>query len=153
MTFPIDFYELMPAVYRREDAGLRPPQALLDIISTEAGHLQRNITGLWDDFFIETANEWVIPYIADLALGHNAATPGGRGLARGRGEDDLVPAAQGTPRMLDDLAGDVTGWGARAILFFYLLMEWTQYPDHLRMAASAHPGRVDPGRDGQHRQH
>jgi hypothetical protein len=67
MTYPIDLYELVPAVHRREDAGhAYPLEALLDIISTEAGNLQRDIAGLWDDFFIETAQEWVIPYIADL---------------------------------------------------------------------------------------
>lgn len=48
---------------------------------------------------------------------------------------------KGTLLMLEDLAGAVTGWGARVIPFFEL-MEWAQYLDHLRMSAAADPGRV-----------
>ena len=132
MTFPIDLYELMPAVHRREDAGLAYPlEALLDIISTEAGHLQRDIAGLWDDFFIETAAEWVIPYIADL-VGSTPLHPVTGSWRVGRREHDLVPApeghagdARGTGRRV------VTGWGARVVPFFEEL-EWAQHLDHLR---------------------
>ena len=151
MTDPIDLYELMPAVHRREDAGLGYPlDALLGIVSTEAGHLQHDIAGLWDDFFIETAREWVIPYIADLV--------GSRPLHRvtGSWRADVAGTIsyrrrKGTLAMLEELAAAVTGWGARVVPFFEEL-EWAQHLDHLRRHLARAPGRVAPRRNGQRRQ-
>jgi hypothetical protein len=142
VTYPIDLYELMPAVHRREDAGLAYPlEALLDIISAQAGDLQRDITGLWDDFFIETADEWVIPYIADLV----GSTPLHR--VRGTWRADVANTInyrrrKGTVAMLEDLAADVTGWGAHVVPFFEEL-EWAQHLDHLRRRSAADRPRVD----------
>src|SRR4051794_3615345 len=126
MTYPIDLYELMPAVYRREDVGLGYPlEALLDIISSEAGDLQRDIAALWDDFFIETAQECVIPYIADLI----GTTPLHR--VSGSWRTDVANTIsyrrrKGTLAMLEDLAADVTGWPTRVVAFFEEL-EWMQH--------------------------
>jgi hypothetical protein len=142
MTHPIDLYELMPAVHRREDAGLAYPlEALLGIISTEAGHLQRDIAGLWDDFFIETALEWVIPYIADL-VGSTPLHP-----VTGSWRADVAGTIsyrrrKGTLVMLEELAAAVTGWGARVVPFFEEL-EWAQHLDHLRQTPATAPGRLD----------
>ena len=142
MTYPIDLYELMPAVHRREDAGLAYPlEALLGIISTEAGHLQRDIAGLWDDFFIETAAEWAIPYIADL-VGSTPLYP-----VTGSWRADVAGTIsyrrrKGTLVMLEELAAAVTGWGARVVPFFEEL-EWAQHLDHLRRKPATAPGRLD----------
>jgi hypothetical protein len=142
MTYPIDLYELMPAIHRREDVGLAYPlEALLDIVSTEVGHLQRDIAGLWDDFFIETAQEWVIPYIADL-VGSRPLHP-----VTGSWRADVAGTIsyrrrKGTLAMLEELAADVTGWGAHVVPFFETL-EWAQHLDHLRRTAASAPGRVD----------
>jgi hypothetical protein len=142
VTYPLDLYELMPAVYRREDVGLGYPlEALLDIISTEAGDLQRDIAGLWDDFFIETAQEWLIPYIADL-IGSTPLHP-----VSGSWRADVANTIgyrrrKGTVAMLEDLAADVTGWPARVVPYFEQL-EWAQHLDHLRRITADKPGRVD----------
>jgi hypothetical protein len=143
MSYPIDLYELMPAIHRREDAGLGYPlEALLDIISTEAGSIQRDIAGLWDDFFIETAQEWAIPYLADLV----GSTPLHQ--VRGSRRADVASTIsyrrrKGTLSMLEALAADVTGWGARVVPFFEEL-EWAQHLDHLRRRpAGGTPARAD----------
>jgi hypothetical protein len=142
MTYPIDLYELLPAVHRREDAGLAHPlEALLDIISTEAGHLQRDIASLWDDFFIETALEWVIPYIADL-VGSTPLHP-----VTGSWRADVAGTIsyrrrKGTLVMLEELAAAVTGWAARVVPFFEEL-EWAQHLDHLRRSPASAAGRLD----------
>ena len=142
MTHPLDLYELLPAVHRREDAGLGYPlEAVLDIISTQVGHLQRDIAGLWDDFFIETASEWAVPYLADLV--------GSRPLHKVRGSwrADVAKTInyrrrKGTLAMLEDLAADVTLWRARVVPFFEML-EWAQHLDHLRRRPAASLGHVD----------
>lgn len=60
-------YELMPAVYRERDAVEGYPlRALLEIIQEQAEILHADIGQLRDDFFIETCQRWVIPYIGDL---------------------------------------------------------------------------------------
>lgn len=45
---------------------------------------------------------------------------------------------KGTPPMLEELARDVTGWGAHAVEFFEHL-EWTQHLNHLRPACHECP--------------
>jgi hypothetical protein len=142
MTYPIDLFELLPTVHRREDAEVgHPLETLLDILSGQAQLLQQDIAGLWDDFFIETASEWVIPYIADLV----GSTPLHRVAASWRADvanTIRYRRRKGTVSMLEELAADVTGWGARVVPFFEIL-EWSQYLDHRRRDPAAHPGRSD----------
>lgn len=145
MTHPIDLYRLLPALYRREDAGLGLPlEALLDIISTEVGHVQRNITDLWDDFFIETAAEWVIPYIGDL-IGSSPLHDVAGSRRADVANTIFLRRRKGTLAMLEEMAAGVTGWGARAVPFFELL-EWSQNLDHLRRRAAGDP-RIGPAPD------
>src|SRR5882724_3885186 len=60
-------YELLPAIYRERDAGLGEPlRALLQIIQEQATLVESDIRRLWDNFFIETCEPWVISYIGDL---------------------------------------------------------------------------------------
>ena len=101
-----ELYELLPAVYRLRDAEAGYPlRALLAVVAEQADLVRDNIAGLWDDLFVETCAEWVIPYIGDLvgnvplhgaaafgALGAGRAAPPGR-----RRQDDLLPAPQGHP--------------------------------------------------------
>ena len=67
----IDLYALLPAAYRTEDAARGYPlRALLELASRQARLLHDDIGGLWDDCFIETCADWVIPYLGDL-VGNN----------------------------------------------------------------------------------
>src|ERR687897_659152 len=67
----VDVYNLLPALYRLQDAKRGfPLREVLKIISTQANLVKQNIDGLWDDIFIETCADWVIPYIGDL-VGNN----------------------------------------------------------------------------------
>lgn len=72
-------FELLPSVYRLRDAALagdmpagagKPPagplNALLSIIAEQLESLQDDLDQLYDDQFIETCAEWVVPYIGDL---------------------------------------------------------------------------------------
>ena len=91
----IDLYELLPVVYRLRDAEQGYPlKALLDIISAQADVIKRDIDGLWDDFFIETCADWVVPYIGDL-VGQQSIVRNHPGAPRRRGQNHLLPAAQG----------------------------------------------------------
>lgn len=53
---------------------------------------------------------------------------------------------KGTPPMLEELARDVTGWGAHVVEFF-LRLDWNQHLEHLRLDCEGCPDirRVDVG--------
>jgi hypothetical protein len=83
--------------------------------------------------YIETCAQWVIPYIGDL-IGYQPVHGVAAAVASPRAEVAHTIAfrrRKGTVLMLEQLARDVTGWGAHAVEFFQLLAD-TQYMNHIR---------------------
>jgi hypothetical protein len=140
-------YQLLPAVYRLRDAEQGYPlQALLRVIAEQVNIVDANIGQLYENWFIETAEDWVVPYIGDLIgyrIIHEAGEPGDVTTAEGRSLNKiLIPRREvantiayrrrkGTLALLELLANNVAGWPARAVEFFRLL-GWTQALNHLR---------------------
>lgn len=127
-------YNLLPASYRIRDydAG-EPLRALLGIIDEVAQQIEGDISGLYDDWFIETCQEWVVPYIGDL-LGVRGLLPTNPSVfsARAYVANTLhYRRRKGTVQVLEELARDVTGWPAHAVEFFKLLAT-TQHFNHIR---------------------
>ena len=130
-------YELLPAIYRIRDAekGDYALRALMALIEDEVDAIEEDIDGLYENWFIETCEPWVIPYIGDLL--------GVRGLHRVREKTRVFNQRayvantlafrrrKGTAAMLEQLARDVTGHPARVVEFFQHLIT-TQYLNHLR---------------------
>jgi hypothetical protein len=135
-------YELLPVVHRqRDEAGGFPLRDLLRVIGGEAARLDRDIMQLYDDWFIETCQEWVVPYIADL-LGYTAlpATDTGSPEANAKRARILTPRREvanlvayrrrrGTLSVLELLANDASGLPTRAVEFFKQLL-WFQSLNH-----------------------
>ena len=143
---PPTLFELLPAVHRvRDTAQNRPLEQLLAVLQVEVDLLRDDIEQLYDNWFIETCQDWVVPYIGDLL--------GVRGLVEIRGgtvsQRGLVSNTiayrrrKGTAAVIEQLAYDVTGWPAKAVEFFELL-GWTQNVNHVRLR---HGGTADL-RDG-----
>ncbi len=136
MSVPADrLYKLLPAIYRIRDAERGEPlRALLSIIGSELQRIEEDIDGLYDNWFIETCEEWVVPYIGDL-LGVTPLQPvGPAGTYSHRpyiANTIAYRRRKGTAPVLEQLARDVTGWPARAVEFFQLL-ETTQNVNHVR---------------------
>jgi len=69
-------YDLLPLVYRERDADhgyvLR---ALLGIIDEQVVVLERDLERLYDNWFIETCEDWAVPYIGEL-IGYSPAAAG-----------------------------------------------------------------------------
>src|SRR5438067_2309555 len=60
-------YELLPAVHRMRDADRGYPlRALLQVISEQVNVVEADIAQLYENWFIETCQDWVGPYIGDL---------------------------------------------------------------------------------------
>lgn len=127
-------YELLPVIYRLEDIEQgRPLQALMRVIGEQAEILRQDVDRMWDDFFIETCRDWVVAYIGDLVannLLHDAGVRARVDVAK----TIYYRRRKGTLPMLEELARDITGWGAHAVEFFELL-GWTQNLNHLRFQA------------------
>src|SRR4051794_7569204 len=60
-------YELVPAIYRMRDAEQGyPVRALLTVIAEQVNVVEDDIAQLYENWFIETSQDWAVPYIADL---------------------------------------------------------------------------------------
>jgi hypothetical protein len=157
---PDRLYDLLPALYREQDADegyvLR---ALLRIVAGRVEQVEDDVAQLWNDLFIETCRTWAIPYIGDL-VSNNLLYDASRmrrddtasQLFTDLNGPDLRPRVavrtradvantifyrrrKGTPTMLEGLARDVTGWPAHLVEFFELL-GWTQNLEHRRPQAA-----------------
>jgi hypothetical protein len=141
---PTDLYGLLPAVHRLRDADLGYPlRGLLSILAEEADALDADIERLYDNWFIETADRWVVPYIGDLLRVGTLATAAleeEQGLAvlprrfsqRGFVANTIgYRRRKGTIAVLEQVALDLTGWRARAVEFFQLVAT-TQHGNHPR---------------------
>ena len=146
---PDRLYELLPVVYRQRDAEQGwPLKALLRVIAEQVDVVEADIAQLYENWFIETCEDWAVPYIGGLVgyrIVHEAGEPGEVATPRERLRNKiLVPRREvantvryrrrkGALALLERLADDVAGWPARAVEF-YRLLSWAQALDHLRPA-------------------
>ncbi|MDQ6744413.1 MAG: hypothetical protein M3Z27_00090 [Actinomycetota bacterium] len=163
MSAPDRLFELLPAVYRDQDADNGDVlRALLGIVTEQVDVVERDIAQLYDDLFIETSREWVIPYVGDLVANDllydpsridDSATasavlpdlsdltgPSLRPHIAVRTRADVANTIyyrrrKGTLPMLEELARDVTGWAAHAVEFMELV-GWAQQLEHHRPQAA-----------------
>jgi len=126
-------FELVPEIYRqRDEAQGHPLRALLRVLAEQANVLEDDLAELYDDWFIETCRDDLVPYIGEL-VGHQppeeAGTAGASDAFEGRLRRKIVTPRReiaravalrrrkGTLSVLEEVAGDVTGWPARAVEF------------------------------------
>lgn len=138
-------YQLLPTIYRIRDAEQGYPlQALLRVIAEQVNLVDDNIGQLYENWFIETAEDWAVPYIADLIGYRPVSDPGEAGIETTQEGRQLYRALiprrevantlryrrrKGTLALLELLARDVADWPARAVEFFKLL-GWNQNINH-----------------------
>ncbi len=125
-NFPIYYadklWKLLPEVYRTSDTDQfgknGPLREMVNRIGATAAELRRGIDRLWEDQSIETCDDWVIPYLADL-LDTNLVfglDPRGQRLDVANTID--YRRRKGTLGVLEQIASDITGWDAKAVEFF-----------------------------------
>lgn len=129
-------YDLLPAIYRIRDVEEGEPlKALVAVIAEQAAVMESDIAGLYENWFIETCDEWVVPYLGDLLAvrGLHSLGPDAPFSQRALVANTLsYRRRKGTATVLEQLAHDTTGWNARAVEFFELL-ETTQHYNHIRL--------------------
>lgn len=145
---PDRLYELLPVIYRQRDADQGYPlRDLLRVLAEQVDLVEADMAQLYENWFIETAQDWVVPYIGDL-IGYRpvlaAGQPGDVNTLEGQARNRiLVPRREvantiayrrrkGTLALLELLANNVAGWPAR-VVEFYKLLAWTQALNHLHL--------------------
>lgn len=132
-------FALLPALYRLRDGQSAkaqqpgPLECLLLLIAEQLAAVEGDIDQLYDNQFIETCAPWVIPYIGDL-IGYQEVKGVAPAVASPRAEVAHTISfrrRKGTVLVLEQLARDVTGWGAHAVDFFKVLAT-TQHMNHIR---------------------
>lgn len=128
MTTAEDLFALLPRHLRTRDSGLL--RALLEAIAQEASVLDEDVRGLYEDWFVETADDWALPYLADL-LGIDDLPPG-------RGRRAVIAntldyrRGKGTVAVAEQVARDVVGSPAKAVEHLPLLAA-TAHVNHIRL--------------------
>lgn len=131
----IDLYRLLPSVHRNRDIHFGEPlRALLSVLGEEIDAVRQDMDRLYDSWFIESCDEWIVPYIGDL-LGVEGLHPGHPEVFSLRAFVANTLAyrrRKGTSSVLENIAQDVSGWSVSGVEFFQLLTT-TQHPDHVRL--------------------
>ncbi|CAN5364597.1 hypothetical protein BH10PSE14_BH10PSE14_03900 [soil metagenome] len=137
----VSLMALLPQYLRTRDATEgRALEALMGVLGGELGTVERDLDQLYDNWFIESCEPWVIPYIGAL-IGARPMRPfGGNevGLRSYIANTLGYRQAKGTAAALEQIARDVTGWPVVAVEFFQRL-GWSQNVNHVRPGA---PGTV-----------
>ncbi len=109
-------FALLPAVHRTRDAEQGYPlRQFLTVLARQARALEEDAARLYDDAFVETCADWVLPYIGDV-IGYRTIY-GAAAVSNRRAEVANTISyrrRKGTVVMLEQLAFDVTGWPAHA---------------------------------------
>ena len=115
-------WNLIPAVYRTVDTdqlGANGPlRELVNRIGAQAAILRRGIDRLWEDQSIESCDDWVIPYIADLLATNLVKSLDARGQRLDVAKTIYYRRRKGTLAVLEEIAANITGWDARVVEFF-----------------------------------
>jgi len=160
-TNPADrLNQLLPVVHRlRDSAEGEPLRALLAVIAEQVGVVEDDIGRLYDNWFVETCEDWVLPYIGDL-IGYQPMHEPGRAAPGTTPEGALTrvltPRSEvantirdrrrkGTLALLEQLAAEVAGWPARAVEF-YARLAVTQAVKLLGQSEPANRRRLERGR-------
>ena len=129
----VPLYERLPEIYRIRDMEQNPPgqlKAYLSLVEQVFGEIRGNIEDLYGNLFIETCQDWAIPYIGDLlGTSHLGGDPWT--LRADVADTMALRRSKGTLAGIQRLAHDLTGWAVHCVELRERLA-WSQHPNHLR---------------------
>jgi hypothetical protein len=137
-------YARIPNHYRVYDSERgQPLLALLRVVGEQVANVRQDLDALWDDFFIETCQDWVVPYLGALIGTNMLPQPID---ARSNRLDVWSTIdwrrTKGTPLMLAALSQAISGWNSDLAEFFELL-GWSQNMNHVRLDRPLNPDLRD----------
>ncbi|MGH7646874.1 MAG: hypothetical protein ACREND_02070 [Gemmatimonadaceae bacterium] len=141
MTTPrVALYSRLPEIYRIKDDEQIPAGQLgayLGVVERAFGAIHQNIEALYDDLFIETCDDWVIPYIGDL-LGTSHLSGPAWTLRADVADTIALRRRKGTLGAMELLVYDLTEWGVHCVELRENLA-WHQHLNHQRPDAGGEP--------------
>ena len=144
----VQLFERLPEIYRIRDAEQVPPgqlRAYLAAVEETFSAVHENIESLYHDLFIDTCDDWVVPYLADL-LG-TSHLKGDPWTVRADVADTIaLRRRKGTLGAIEQLAFDLTEWAAHCVELRDSLA-WTQSLNHQRPDEGGQPPYGLPGVD------
>ena len=133
-------YDRLPEIYRVKDEEQTPPGQLknyLAIADFIFDAIHENIESLYDDLFIETCEDWVIPYIGDL-LGTSPLKGDPWTLRADVADTIALRRRKGTLASIERLTYNLTQWGIHAVELRENLV-WNQHLNHQRPDIGGNP--------------
>lgn len=108
----------IPEHYRELD-GLQEPRGVLrgfiEVLAQQAATLRRSNDRLWDDQFIDLCADWAVPYIGELVATRMVSALNLRGRRVDVAKTIYYRRRAGTPRILEELIADITGWEGKLV--------------------------------------
>lgn len=108
----------IPEHYREQDGLATPPGVLrgfVEVLAQQAATLRRSNDDLWDDQFIDLCAEWAVPYIGELVATRMVSALNLRGRRVNVAKTIYYRRRAGTPRILEELIADITGWDGKLV--------------------------------------
>ena len=132
----VKLYERLPEIYRIRDSELAqygrsgPLESYLRLAEYAFSAIHDNIEELYDNLFIETCDDWVVPYIGDsLGTSHLKGDPWN---TRADVADTIaLRRRKGTLGAIELLTYDLTEWGVHCVEMRENLA-WCQHLNHRR---------------------
>lgn len=141
-------WNLLPAIYRTLDANdpdvQGPLHEIVNRIGAQAAIVRRSMDRMWEDQSIETCDDWVIPYIADLLATNLVASLDARGQRLDVAKTIYYRRRKGTIAVLEEIAANITGWNVRCVEFFRRLGRTRHNLDPTLGLAFTHTDGADP---------
>ncbi len=142
----VPLYQRLPEIYRIKDNEQQPPDQLRDylaLVEEAFGAIHENIESLYHDFFIETCDDWVIPYIGDL-LGTSHLKGETWTLRADVADTIALRRRKGTLGAIELLVYNLTEWGVHNVELRENMV-WNQHLNHQR----PDDGGLPPYRDSR----
>jgi hypothetical protein len=110
-------WEWIPAIHRELDQaeGGDALRAFVEALASRAALLKRSHDRLWDDQSIELADDWAIPYIADLVATRLVSALNPRARRADVAKTIYYRRRKGTLAVLEQLIVDMTGWDGKVV--------------------------------------
>lgn len=133
MSPRVPLYDRLPEIYKIKDEEQSPGDQLknyLSLIEKAFDAIDENIESLYCDLFIETCDDWVIPYIGDL-LGASHINGDPWTLRADVADTVALRKRKGTLGAVERLTRDLTGWVVHCVELRENLV-WNQHLNHMK---------------------
>jgi hypothetical protein len=116
--FAEKIWSLIPEYYREQDGLASPPGVLrgfIEVLAQQAATLRRSSDRLWDDTFIDLCADWAVPYLGELVATRMVSALNRRARRVDVAKTIYYRRRAGTPRILEELIADITGWEGKLV--------------------------------------